>query len=107
MEILEIKQLFIKIVSSTPGITGIHLITGDDQLWSSDINSNDDSDLIDKIFCIETDGGYSFKLAISILSNINVKNLCSELYQKISYTFSQQKIKFNNLTIVVKGVSYE
>ncbi|UWV86287.1 hypothetical protein NW063_00775 [Mycoplasmopsis cynos] len=98
----EIKEIFIRIITSTPGIKKLHQLSYVDTILT--INDNELLPLEDMIIANETIEGWNFQIAISVLSGIRVKDLNTELYKKLSYEFKQNKIKFNNLTIYLKGV---
>ncbi|WBP84136.1 hypothetical protein [Mycoplasmopsis edwardii] len=103
MNIEEIKKIFIKIITSTPGIKKLHGLSYVDSILTISEDSTDMS-LEDMVIANETPEGWNFQIAISVLEEIRVKDLNTELYKKLFYEFRRKKIKLKNLTIILKGV---
>ncbi|VEU63025.1 hypothetical protein [Mycoplasmopsis bovirhinis] len=100
MHIDQVKELFINILTSTPGIKEIHPV-------QHTINVVARMEISDLIVVYQLDNIWSFQACISILAGINAAELISEIHQKLTYQFKLQKQKLKNLTITIKGVIYE
>lgn len=95
MNVNETKEIFIKIITSTPGIKKLHRLSYVDSILT--ISEDDENiSLEEMVIANETSSGWNFQIAISVLEDIRVKDLNTELYKKLFYEFKRKKL---NLTI--------
>ncbi|MGZ9797108.1 hypothetical protein ACXYRO_01385 [Mycoplasma sp. 4013] len=97
MELLKIKEMFLKIAESIPGIMEINPLSDDDIV-------TDTTELIDRVNIIQTPKGYSFFIAVSLIADVFAKVIIAEFHQRLAFEMKKNKLKFNKLTIFIEGI---
>ncbi|WP_025755220.1 hypothetical protein [Mycoplasmopsis cricetuli] len=98
MEVQAVKTLFIKTISSIPGVVYVH---------GTDENIDKNEEVLKEYEYINvklTPKGWDFVGSITILRSIAAKQLIEEIYTQMNFELKKERQKLNNITIFVKGV---
>lgn len=96
MNIEEIKQEFISILESIPGVK---------KIFNEECNMT--TDICYQIKVEQVFDGYIFMAHILVLPNIKIKELITNIGESLRYSMKKKKIKVSKLNIFVEGITNE
>ncbi|EGV00420.1 hypothetical protein MCSF7_00426 [Mycoplasmopsis columbina SF7] len=92
MEKETIRQIFIDILESTPGVF--------------EVSKNENKDVSTSKIRIENVGGrWNLFVSIIVLKNANCKNILKSISSLLRYRFKENKFKLGKLNIFIEGIT--